>query len=288
MKLTKAPNVWRDAKPEPRRGTAAFTLIELLVVIAIIAILAGLLLPALGRAKAVAQGAACKSNGRQLTLGWLMLVDDAQGVLPDNKGSAGSWCAGTVGWESGMPGPNYSDTEILTDPQRSTVAAYVRDAKVFKCPSDRYEHPSATGPSARSVSMNAVLGNKVEVGTAEFDKTYLDSVTRISQILKPVDVFCVLDEHPDSINDAVFHTVPGLGTQGVWRDLPASYHNNASMFSFVDGHCETKKWRDGRSVREVKFQYKWWAPSGDRRMYIGASPDYQWICSKMPWVSKAQ
>ncbi len=61
------------------RRRAAFTLIELLVTIAIIGILAGLVLPSLGRATGAAQGARCAGNLHQLGLAWQMYADESHG-----------------------------------------------------------------------------------------------------------------------------------------------------------------------------------------------------------------
>jgi prepilin-type N-terminal cleavage/methylation domain-containing protein len=71
-----------NVNPETSTCKRGFTLIELLVVIAIIAILAALLLPALGRAKLKAQAVQCMNNSHQLMLAWKFYCDDNGDKVP--------------------------------------------------------------------------------------------------------------------------------------------------------------------------------------------------------------
>src|SRR5439155_4296196 len=73
--------------PCPASGARAFTLIELLVVIAIIALLAGLLLPALARAKGKGKSIKCLNQARQLGLSAVLYADDYKGLFPVRRGS---------------------------------------------------------------------------------------------------------------------------------------------------------------------------------------------------------
>src|SRR5215467_13888421 len=122
-----------------KSGRLAFTLIELLVVIAIIAILAGLLLPALAKAKHASKKVICINNVHQMGVAWVMYTTDHNDILMANGAANFNWNTRTQLWVQGhfFDVNDYVNNDYLVNPNYALIANYVRTLATFHCPTDR-------------------------------------------------------------------------------------------------------------------------------------------------------
>jgi prepilin-type N-terminal cleavage/methylation domain-containing protein/prepilin-type processing-associated H-X9-DG protein len=263
---------WQRAREQGVGRTpalAGFTLIELLVVIAIIAIIAAMLLPVLNKAEQRAQGIQCMNNQKQLALAWITYTGDNQGRLVPNgvettqpssptdlsgiTGTNMQWCPGRqdvpadLSPASTPPANNIGDAWL----HMGLLFPYMNNYSSYKCPADHSQYTTTgfgvttTLPHVRSVSMNTWLSPIAPYKNI----TYLQSYYKESTMIQPgpANLWVLIDENPNSINDASFICEPNCTDNNPpqWIDYPASYHNHGSGVSFADGHAEIHIWRDG-------------------------------------------
>jgi prepilin-type N-terminal cleavage/methylation domain-containing protein/prepilin-type processing-associated H-X9-DG protein len=260
-----------------RGRECAFTLIELLVVTVIITILAGLLLPTLGKAKAKAQGLRCLTNHRQLTLAWILYCQDYDDRVPPNTADTGvgsTWVNGWLTldfgnnlWASGKDWPDNTNTLYLS---QSFLGSYQQSIDVWRCPADKAMSTihGKRYPHVRTMSMNNWIGSyDIQTGKiidpgfwalpGAHQAKGFTTVLKLSDMTdpSPSETYLLLDERADSINDGYFgvtmdgSTDPALLTL---LDYPSSYHNGAGGFSFADGHSEIHRWIDARTKPAYK------------------------------------
>jgi prepilin-type N-terminal cleavage/methylation domain-containing protein/prepilin-type processing-associated H-X9-DG protein len=237
-----------------RRPYGAFTLIELLVVIAIIAILAGMLLPALSRAKAQAKSIQCLNNSRQLGTAFLVYAEDNAQHLPDLYTKA--WIGNNV--ESG------GDWWFQTLSKGKYLTANVVSNNVWRCPEVK-EKDIQIIFNARWEGYGPVESTIIRYAFQSAGGVGRLGSRRLTDLRRPSQLWLMGDTGipknsarvPEGGYLTEIVTFPPDPQNGwkLWtpQKQPACRHNLKGTVAFVDAHVESWRYTDFRNNKNNIF-----------------------------------
>jgi prepilin-type processing-associated H-X9-DG protein len=251
----------RVKRTQPRgKNEKAFSRMDLLTVLAVASILSVMQIASFANVKSKGREVPCYRNLGRLTEAWQMYAQDHQGRLVGNLDGGGAmtlansnitWVLGWLDFQGGAPAGAATNAALFT--QYSPLAPYVnRDGTVIKCPADTsaISRNGKLYPRVRSISMNAYMGERGAPYTAGFRQfKTLEQITKPA----PAQAFVFIDEREESINDPWFAfdmsgSEPPNPIRYTIIDYPAMWHEGGANLSFADGHAETWRWRDPRTM----------------------------------------
>jgi prepilin-type N-terminal cleavage/methylation domain-containing protein len=202
-----------------RRG---FTLIELLVSIGIIAVLLGILLPALAHARSAAYAVGCQKNLSQLMSAFLAFAHDHEGRLPGNYFDVRNPEPYKRAWLLN------ADTPWQAAPQDGTIFKYVKDVRAYRCPAEPEEIPgSGKGSNGRFdySSFPQLSGAPIEI--VKLDAELRNDDGTVDRIYTPV----IIEEAPDQEINKTGHFDAAFCVE----DCVSSVHRGGGHIATIDG-----------------------------------------------------